>query len=144
MSKSILVIDTPVNCTQCPCFLEVATDCCGITGKEVKANEKAEFCPLKELGDEEQIQGKEIIDVLRVIQCDVDETKVLTVALKDCELVEPRTNADKIRSMSVDELANFILSIDIDECSGITTIGDTEVFSSLSDVKEWLEREVEK
>lgn len=49
MSKSILVIDTPTSCGLCPCFLEVATDCCGVTGKEVNASEKSKFCPLKEV-----------------------------------------------------------------------------------------------
>lgn len=83
------------------------------------------------LGAKDQIQGKDIIDVLRVIQCGVDETKVLTVALKDCEFVEPRTNADRIRSMTDDELAEFLTK---QFCHGI---GE-------SLIKEWLEREVEE
>jgi len=68
------------------------------------------------LGAKDEIQGSGIVDVLRVIQCGIDETKVLTVALKDCELVEPRTNADKIRNMTNRELAEFIYQI-TDNCS---------------------------
>ena len=49
MSKSILVIDTPENCGQCPCFLEVATDCCGVNGKDIDGHSKPDWCPLTEL-----------------------------------------------------------------------------------------------
>lgn len=49
MSKSILVIDTPENCDQCPCFLEVATDCCGVNGKDIDGHGKPDWCPLKEM-----------------------------------------------------------------------------------------------
>jgi hypothetical protein len=47
MSKSILAIDTPKNCGQCPCFLEVATDCCGVNGKDIDSHSKPDWCPLK-------------------------------------------------------------------------------------------------
>lgn len=60
-------------------------------------------------------------DVLHVIQCGIDETEVLTVALKDCEFVEPRTNADRIRNMTNEELAEVfedkVSSFDCDVCS---------------------------
>lgn len=49
MSKSILVIDTPENCGQCPCFLEVATDCCGVNGKDIDSHSKPDWCPLKDV-----------------------------------------------------------------------------------------------
>lgn len=93
------------------------------------------------LGAKDEIQGAEMVDVLRVIQCGVDETKVLTVALKDCELVEPRTNADKIRSMDNKELAEFISSIDNDECGVGIAIRDTVFLETMDDIKEWLEKE---
>lgn len=48
MSKSILVIDTPETCGQCPCSLEVSTDCCGVNGKDVNFHKKPDWCPLKE------------------------------------------------------------------------------------------------
>lgn len=48
MGKSILVIDTPENCAKCPCFLETATDCCGVNGKDIESREKPDWCPLHE------------------------------------------------------------------------------------------------
>lgn len=67
------------------------------------SNPVSHYKNIKELNDLE--------DVLNVIQCGIDETKVLTVALKDCELVEPRTNADRIRNMNNDELNDMLNSI---------------------------------
>lgn len=49
MSKSILVIDTPECCGECPCFLEVAADCCGVNGKDIDSHEKPDWCPLRDL-----------------------------------------------------------------------------------------------
>lgn len=46
MEKSILVIDTPDCCGKCPCFLETATDCCGVNGEDIDANSKPNWCPL--------------------------------------------------------------------------------------------------
>lgn len=71
---------------------------------------------------------KEIIDVLHVIQCGIDETEVLTVALKDCELIEPRTNADRIRNMTNEELSELLCE---KFCHGV---GENLI-------KEWLESE---
>lgn len=46
--------------------------------------------------------------VLNVIHCGIDESKVIRVALKDCEIVKKnRTNADRIRSMTDEELAEY-------------------------------------
>ena len=92
---------------------------------------------------------EEIIDVLHVIQCGIDETEVLTVALKDCELVEPRTNAEKINGMSVEELAEFLVRVRDayympckwvrEKCRNIEYIDSG---SGCSDCfREWLERE---
>lgn len=52
MSKSILVIDTPECCGKCPCFLEVATDCCGVNGKDIDSHGKPDWCPLRDLPKE--------------------------------------------------------------------------------------------
>lgn len=52
MSKSILVIDTPEYCGKCPCFLEVATDCCGLNGKDIDSHGKPDWCPLRDLPEE--------------------------------------------------------------------------------------------
>lgn len=70
--------------------------------------------PIGGINSEYKIRGAEMVDVLHVIQCGVDETEVLTVALKDCEFVEPRTNAEKIKGMSVEELAETIYELDFD------------------------------
>lgn len=51
MSKSILVIDTPESCGKCPCFLEVATDCCGVNGKDIDSHRKPDWCPLRGLSE---------------------------------------------------------------------------------------------
>lgn len=57
MSKSILVMDTPENCKKCPCFLENATNCCRVNGKEIDGYCKPDWCPLQGLP-----KKKEIID----------------------------------------------------------------------------------
>lgn len=57
---------------------------------------------------------------LNVIHCGIDETKVIRVALKDCKIVQSKTNADRIRNMSDEELAEAILcphmKDEYDEC----------------------------
>lgn len=72
--------------------------------------------PIGGINSEYKIRGEEMADVLHVIQCGVDETQVLTVALKDCEFVEPKTNADRIRNMTNKELAEFLSSDDFEAC----------------------------
>lgn len=48
MGKSILVMDTPESCAECPCFLETATDCCGVNGKDIESHNKPDWCPLRD------------------------------------------------------------------------------------------------
>ena len=58
MSKSILLIDTPENCRDCPCGKEIYNHYCvryecsvisqNITKEEYK-KEKPDWCPLKEI-----------------------------------------------------------------------------------------------
>lgn len=99
--------------------------------------------PIGGINSEYKIRGAEMVDVLRVIQCGVDETEVLTVALKDCEFVEPRTNADRIRNMTNEELASFL-----DEAanSGYNCWGVLDSFSDFDDgccsTLKWLNHEV--
>lgn len=94
--------------------------------------------PIGGINSEYKIRGAEMVDVLHVIQCGVDETEVLTVALKDCEFVEPRTNVEKIKGMSVEELAEFLCKVKSDyqwashEFPSEDACGDWE---------EWLESE---
>lgn len=59
MSKSILVIDTPEDCGKCPCFLEVATDCCGVNGKDIESRSRPDWCPLRDLPSEKVVTGEE-------------------------------------------------------------------------------------
>lgn len=62
MSKSILVIDTPECCGKCPCFLEVATDCCGVSGEDIDSHSKPDWCPLRDLPEKKDMEpGKTII-----------------------------------------------------------------------------------
>lgn len=41
-------------------------------------------------------------------------------------------------------MAEFISAIDIDECSGVTRIEDSEDLEDIEKIKEWLEREAEE
>lgn len=87
---------------------------------------------------------KEIIDVLHVIQCGVDETEVLTVALKDCEFIEPRTNAEKIKGMSIEELAEFLDEYFGQICMAVDNCGCCPFYrenDKCAGTKEWLESE---
>lgn len=57
MSKSILVMDTPENCGECPCFLEVATDCCGVNGKDIEGRGKPAWCPIRDFPKRKMLIG---------------------------------------------------------------------------------------
>ena len=48
-----------------------------------------------------------------------------------------RTNFDRIKDMSIDELAEFISSISTNECSNTICIANKEIFSDIEDIKEW-------
>lgn len=54
MSKSILVIDTPELCVDCPLFKHdlncIPEDYCNVLGKEIVVlNKKPDWCPLRDL-----------------------------------------------------------------------------------------------
>lgn len=51
------------------------------------------------------------------------------------------TNYEKIKRMSVEELAEFLGSIDTYNLNQETTINDTIILKNISDIKEWLESE---
>lgn len=55
------------------------------------------------------------------------------------------TNADRIRSMDDEELAEFLGGIDhtIDDCEFIVKIGDEWLHDSTADILDWLQSEVE-
>lgn len=53
------------------------------------------------------------------------------------------TNFERIKQMSMEEMKNFILSLDIDEVSGFTILEWSSVFryavfEEFQDVEEWL------
>ncbi len=60
MSKSILAIDTPTACIDCPChFADVELVWCGIEKKELLADDitsyKPDWCPLVDVSEDEAI-----------------------------------------------------------------------------------------
>ncbi len=55
-----------------------------------------------------------------------------------------KTNFDRIKNMDIEEMAEFISSIDIDECSGVTYIEDEQALDGVEDIKKWLEEEIEE
>lgn len=63
MSKSILVIDTPSVCIDCPCHFAYDTGAvdCGVNGKELLTDDietfKPDWCPLKEIPNKKQNAG---------------------------------------------------------------------------------------
>lgn len=52
MSKSVLIIDTPTNCYECPCFMDVGWRCqCKMDINEDVHDGRPDWCPLKEEKD---------------------------------------------------------------------------------------------
>lgn len=60
------------------------------------------------------------------------------------EIKRKQTNADRIRSMTDEELAEFLGGIDhtIDDCEFIVKIGDEWLHDSTADILDWLQSEV--
>ena len=61
---------------------------------------------------------------------------------RECKYYEVMSNADRIKNMSVEELANFILTISDDEKSFSKIINGEEIYGSVCEVMQWLESEV--
>lgn len=59
------------------------------------------------------------------------------------EKYEPKTNADKIRDMSDEELLDFICSIETYEEGSVKTIGGGVSMHTVTEVKNWLQSEAE-
>ena len=53
MSKSILIVDTPNGCYECPLAVETSGsyDACCITGSRIISYDKFTWCPLKQLSE---------------------------------------------------------------------------------------------
>lgn len=53
MSKSALIIDTPANCFECPCFMDVGWRCqCRLDIDEDVHDGRPEWCLLKSLPEQ--------------------------------------------------------------------------------------------
>ena len=79
----------------------------------------------------------------------VQRTKDLTHTLYFCPKFlyndgNPITNADRIRSMSDEELLNFICSIETYDEGSVKTIEGGSALCSVTDVEKWLQSEVEE
>lgn len=60
-----------------------------------------------------------------------------------CRCDSRRTNSDKIRNMSDEELLDFICSIETYEEGSVMTIGNGIAMCSVAEVREWLQSEAE-
>lgn len=60
---------------------------------------------------------------------------------RECKHYEVMSNADRIKNMSVEEMANFILTISDDEKSFSKIINGEEIYGSVCEVMQWLESE---
>lgn len=82
--------------------------------------------------------------------CEVDCVEKYKVKKIVNELAEEyinisTTNADRIRSMTDEELAEFLGGIDhtVDDCEFVVKIGDEWLHDSTADILDWLQSEVE-
>ena len=69
--------------------------------------------------------------------------------LKNCKVYEPKkkqTNADRIRAMSDEDLAEWIYSLNhyFDNHRNVLSIGGITMEDCITDISEWLKREVEQ
>lgn len=65
-------------------------------------------------------------------------------AERKCCTYERMTNADKIRSMTDEELLDFICSIETYDEGSVKTIEGGSALCSVTDVENWLQSEVEE
>ena len=57
---------------------------------------------------------------------------------------KPKTNADRIRSMTDEELLDFLCSIETYDCGSAKTIEGGVAMCSVTDVEQWLKAESEE
>ena len=62
---------------------------------------------------------------------------------RNCENYVPQTNADRIRSMTDEELLDFLCSIETYDCGSAKTIEGGVAMCSVADVEQWLKAESE-
>lgn len=70
------------------------------------------------------------------------DSGVVGAFLRDCK--KTKTNADRIRSMSDEELLDFICSIETYDEGSVKTIEGGSALCSVTDVENWLQSEVEE
>ena len=64
MSKSILIIDTPRQCYQCPCYsCDSVSSFCQKENRETKGNTKPDWCPLKPLPEPKYLTEEDEYDM---------------------------------------------------------------------------------
>lgn len=63
---------------------------------------------------------------------------------RDCEHYSPMTNADRIRSMTDEELLDFICSIETYDEGSAKTIEGGVAMCSVTEVEQWLKAESEE
>lgn len=85
MSKSVLIIDTPANCFECPCFMEMGWRCqCRLDIDEDAHDGRPEWCPLKSFP--EQInKGEDEYDDYYTIGFEDGWNDCLKKLLEGCE-----------------------------------------------------------
>ena len=63
---------------------------------------------------------------------------------RDCEHYSPMTNADRIRSMTDEELLDFLCSIETYDEGSAKTIEGGVAMCSVTEVEKWLKKESEE
>lgn len=85
------------------------------------------WCEVPIKYNSEPVRHKEIKPVVNVIHCGIDETKVIRIALEDCEIVQPKTYFE----FCCEDIENMAQAIDI------MKVGWTK-----EQIVEWLKQEV--
>lgn len=62
---------------------------------------------------------------------------------RECSYYKPKTNAERIRSMTDEELLDFLCSIETYDCGSVKTIEGSIAMCSVTEVEEWLLRKSE-
>lgn len=63
---------------------------------------------------------------------------------RDCEHYSPMTNADRIRSMTDEELADFLVTVETYDEGSAKTIEGGVAMCSVTEVEQWLKAESEE
>lgn len=74
------------------------------------------------------------------------EEEVEILIQKCREMDKPKTNFDRIKAMSLEEMACWIHGIDhyVDDSETMVNLGNETLDDNLSDIMDWLQQEVEE